>query len=90
MQDSISRVLCGLLGIGFGLLEVSNTSKLVVEGMNPKYKCYVFGVEVTHMLDDGRVGVHRVNYDSVVSVVLCSYLILSLCMIFLCASVIEL
>jgi len=41
------------------------------------------------MLGDGRVGVHRMNYGLVNSVVLCSYFILSLSMKFLCDRVIE-
>lgn len=45
---------------------------------------------MTHILGDGFVGVHRVNYDSVDPVVLCSYLILSLSMKNLLARVIEL
>ena len=50
----------------------------------------MFGVEVTHMIGDERVGVHYVNCDSVISVVLCSYLILFVSMKFLRARVIEL
>jgi len=61
--DGIVGASLGLLGIGIGLLEVSNSSNLGAEGMNHKYTCYVFGFEVTHMLGDGRVGVHHVNCD---------------------------
>ena len=43
-----------------------------------------------HMLGDGRVSVHRVNCESVISVVLCSYLILFVSMKSLRARVIEL
>jgi len=48
------------------------------------------GVEVTHMLGDRRVYVHRNNYDSVDFVELCSYLILLLFMYSLCVREIEL
>jgi len=62
-RDGIFRALLGLLGIGFGLFKVSNTSKLGSEGMKPRITCYVIGIKVTHMLEDGRVGVHRRNCD---------------------------
>jgi len=42
--------------------------------MNPRITCYVIGVEVTHMLGDGRVGVHHSNCDSVKSMELCSHI----------------
>jgi len=57
--------------------------------MNPKIYVLCVGVEVTYMLGDGRVGVHRVNSDSIDSVVLCGDLILFLSMKFLRARVIE-
>jgi len=31
--------------------------------MKPQTTCYVIGVEVTHMIGDGRVGMHHMNYD---------------------------
>ena len=40
--------------------------------MKPRIMCRVFGFKVTHMLGDGRVGVHRRNYDLVNSMELCS------------------
>jgi len=61
-----------LFGVGIGLFEVSNSSNLSVEGIKPRNTCYVIGIEVTHMLGDGRVGVHHVNWDSVASMALYS------------------
>ena len=40
-QNGISGALLSLLDIGFGLFEVSNSSNLGAEGMNPKYMYYV-------------------------------------------------
>ena len=57
-----------MLDIGFGLFEVSNSSNLGVEGMNPEYMYFVNCWEVTHMLGDGRVGVHYKNCDIIVYV----------------------
>ena len=48
------------------------------------------GVEVTHMLGDGRVYVHRSNYDLVDFVDLWSYLILLLFMYSPCVREFEL
>ena len=83
-------VSLGLLGVGIGFCEVSNSSNLSVEGMKPRNTCYVIGIEVTHMLGDGRVGVHHVNWDSVVSMVLYSGPILLIFMFSPCDKVIEL
>jgi len=49
-RDCISGASFGLFGIGFGLFEENNTSKLGAEGMSPDYTCYVICLEVRHML----------------------------------------
>ncbi|MDX6843383.1 hypothetical protein, partial [Hafnia paralvei] len=59
VQDGLFGALLGLLGIGIGLFEVSNSSKLCAKGIKPRNTRYVIGIEVTHMLGDGCVGVHH-------------------------------
>ena len=71
-----------MLDIGLGLFEVSNISKLGAECMNPEYTCYVICLEVTHMLGDGRVGMHRRKYDVIDSVKSCSKIIWAFSMYF--------
>jgi len=42
--------------------------------MKPRIICYVIDFEVTHMLDDGHVGVHHRSCDLVNSMDLCSWI----------------
>ena len=64
-RDGILGASLGLLDVGIDLFKISNSSMLSVEGMKPRNTCYVIGIEVTHMLGDGRVGVHLVKWDFV-------------------------
>jgi len=79
-RDGIFGASLGLLGDGIGLFKISNSSKLSTKGMKPQITCCVIGIEVTHMLGDGRVGMHPVNCDSIVSMALYSgHILVDIC-----------
>jgi len=54
MHNGISGALFSLLGIGYILFEVSNSSNLGAGGMNHEYTYYVNFLEVMPMLGYGR------------------------------------